>query len=394
MNTFFIVANSIWLTAHLYVGWRLTSGTGLTSSQLMAFWVVFLLVMLLGPAVMMLNRLPEKAAWVPAMQWAGYVYMGAFLVLFPLVVAKDVVQLGTWAVQKAQGVASAKSGELPPDNGRREAIARAFNFGVLGLTGLITGAGLYAARKRPDVLAVNIPLKDLPADLDGFRIALLSDIHVGPTIKKDFIETITGLTNRLDADIVAITGDLVDGYVDELRDHVAPLSGLKSKHGVFYITGNHEYYWDPKGWIAEVERLGHTPLINEHRNLDIGTATLTIAGVTDISAHRMLPEHESDPVKALAGAPKDSFKLILAHQPKSAFDAAKAGAQLQLSGHTHGGQFIPWSWLIHLVQPVDAGLHTLAGMPIYVSRGTGYWGPPNRLGSPSEITLITLKKLS
>jgi predicted MPP superfamily phosphohydrolase len=226
--------------------------------------------------------------------------------------------------------------------------------------------------------------------LVGLRIVQISDIHVGPTIKRARIARMVSEIDALDADIVAITGDLVDGSVASLREHTAPIADLRARHGVFFVTGNHEYYAGAEEWIAELRRLGLTVLLNEHRVLERGGAPFVVAGVTDYSAGRMVPAHASDPHRAAAGAPTGVFKLLLAHQPRSAFAAAEAGFDLQLSGHTHGGQFVPWNLFVPLQQPFTHSLSTMGRLQVYTSRGTGYWGPPVRLGASSEITRLTL----
>ena len=197
--------------------------------------------------------------------------------------------------------------------------------------------------------------------------------------------------NALEADMIAITGDLVDGSVARLAPHTEPLGRLSSRFGTFFVTGNHEYYSGAHAWIAEMRRLGLSVLINEHVVLEHFGESVVVAGVTDFSAHHFDPSHRSDPAAALAGAPKKAaVKVLLAHQPRSAFAAAKAGFHLQLSGHTHGGQFFPWNFVVKLLEPFAAGLHRLDDLWIYVSRGTGYWGPPKRFGAPSEITQLRL----
>ncbi|MGA7393919.1 MAG: metallophosphoesterase [Terrimicrobiaceae bacterium] len=155
-------------------------------------------------------------------------------------------------------------------------------------------------------------------------------------------------------------------------------------------NGNHEYYCGAHAWIAEMRRLGMSVLLNEHVVLEHFGESVVVAGVTDLSAHHFDPAHRSDPVAAIAGAPQQSVKLLLAHQPRSALAAAEAGFHLQLSGHTHGGQFFPWNLFVKLFEPFTAGLHRLDGLWLYVSRGTGYWGPPKRFGAPSEITHLKL----
>jgi predicted MPP superfamily phosphohydrolase len=190
---------------------------------------------------------------------------------------------------------------------------------------------------------------------------------------------------------VAVTGDLVDGSVRELASHVAPLSALASRHGTFFVTGNHEYYSGADAWVVELRRLGLQVLVNEHVLLQHDGESLALAGVSDFSAHHFDAKQRSDPHAAMAGVPAATMlRVLLAHQPRSALAAAQAGFHLQLSGHTHGGQFLPWNLLVRLQQPFTAGLNRLQGLWVYTSRGTGYWGPPKRLGAPSEITHLRL----
>jgi predicted MPP superfamily phosphohydrolase len=236
-----------------------------------------------------------------------------------------------------------------------------------------------------------VPINNLPAALAGFQLVQISDIHIGPTIRGDYLRRIVSAVNRLRPDMVAITGDLVDGSVSELGPHVAPLAELVSRHGSYFVTGNHEYYSGAHSWIAELRRLGVTVLMNDHVVLRHDGALAVVGGVTDYNAAHFDPTHRSNPLAAIAGAPSDAgVKILLAHQPRSAPAAADAGFDLQLSGHTHGGQFMPWNFFVKLQQPFVAGLHRLRQLWVYTSRGTGYWGPPKRFGAPSEITLITL----
>lgn len=191
--------------------------------------------------------------------------------------------------------------------------------------------------------------------------------------------------------MVAVTGDLVDGSVAELAAHVAPLAALRSRHGTFFVTGNHEYYSGAHAWIAELRRLDVQVLLNEHVVLRHDGSDVVVAGITDHSAHQFDIEHRSDPQASLFGAPIGAaLRLLLAHQPRSALAAVGLGFHLQLSGHTHGGQFWPWNLFVRLQQPFTAGLHRLRDLWIYTSRGTGYWGPPKRFGAPSEITHLRM----
>ena len=196
--------------------------------------------------------------------------------------------------------------------------------------------------------------------------------------------------NALGADLIAITGDLVDGSVRQLSSHTAPLAQLSARHGTFFVTGNHEYYSGVHPWIGELRRLGVNVLLNEHVVIEHEGASLVVAGVTDFSAHHFDPTHRSDPHAAIDGAPGEAAKVLLAHQPRTALQAATAGFHLQLSGHTHGGQFMPWNWFVRFQQPFTAGLERLGRLWVYTSRGTGYWGPPKRIGAPAEITCVRL----
>jgi predicted MPP superfamily phosphohydrolase len=262
---------------------------------------------------------------------------------------------------------------------------------VVGLATFVTLVGFAGARRRARIVSVDVPLANLPAALQGFLIAQISDVHVGSQIKQKYVDAIVDAVNGLDPDLIAVTGDLVDGSVHDLSPHIAPLGRLSARHGAFLVTGNHEYYSGEPAWTAEFRRLGLRVLLNEHVVVRHGGAPLVVAGVTDYSAHHFDPEQRSDPAAALSGAPTDAgAKILLAHQPRSAAAAATAGFDLQLSGHTHGGQFWPWNLFVRFQQPFTAGLHRLNHLWIYISRGTGYWGPPNRFGAPSEITLLRL----
>jgi predicted MPP superfamily phosphohydrolase len=315
-----------------------------------------------------------RTLWASLLPWVA---MGAFSWLLVLTLARDVgLALALLALPAAA----------------HESWARISAAAVLGLTPLITAVGFFMARRVAPVVRVDVPLADLPAGLEGFTIAQISDIHVGPTIKRGFVEKIVERVNRLGADMVAITGDLVDGSVGDLAHHTEPLGSLESRHGTYVVTGNHEYYSGAHAWIRELRRLGTRVLLNEHVLLDHDGATLAVAGVTDYSAHHFDPAHRSDPRGAGAGTPCHVTKVLLAHQPRSAASAEAAGYHLQLSGHTHGGQFWPWNLFVRLQQPFTAGLNRLGRMWIYINRGTGYWGPPMRFGIPSEITLLRLVK--
>jgi uncharacterized protein len=330
-----------------------------------------------------MGLLARRVARPPAadtLAWAGLLFMGLFSSLLVFTLLRDVFLL------LAQAVAFAAPSLLSLD------VLRTTSAAAVPLLGLaVTVLGYVNARRTARVRTVEIPVAGLPAPLHGFRIVQISDIHVGPTIGERYVEAIVEAVNRLKPDVVAITGDLVDGTVAELASQVAPLARLAAREGTFFVTGNHEYYSGVDAWLAHLQRLGIQVLQNRHVVIERGGARLVLAGVSDYGAGHFDASHRSDPHAALAGAPAEAaVKVLLAHQPRSAVAAAQAGFDLQLSGHTHGGQFLPWNFFVKLQQPFTAGLHVMDQLRIYVSRGTGYWGPPKRLGAPSEITEVRL----
>lgn len=368
---------AISLLFHGYVAWRLVPALGSTAGQLAL--AALLLVSTLTLPFGLSARHGAARRFGPQLAWTGLVCMGLFSSLFVLTFARDAGLLAVAAIGALRPGSIGFSPLLAPT-------ARA----VVGAALLVTLWGFVNARRTARVVRVDVPVAGLPGALEGFTIAQLSDVHVGPTIKRPYVEAIVDTINRLDVDLVAVTGDLVDGSVGDLAGHVAPLAGLRSKEGSFFVTGNHEYYSGAAAWVAELRRLGLTVLMNEHALVRRGDARLVVAGVTDFSAGHFDRVQASDPVAALAGSPAGAMRLLLAHQPRSAAAAAAAGFDLQLSGHTHGGQFLPWNFLVRLQQPFTAGLHRWGTMWVYTSRGAGYWGPPKRFGAPSEITLLRL----
>lgn len=354
---------------HLYIGWRLLPDLGWNGAG-WAAGVVFLLVStVMIPTGMAARFVIRPISLADRVTWFGALLMGLFSSLLVLTLLRDIALI-----------------VLPQAYRHDSALL------VVALTLLVTVIGYVNARRIPRVARVTVPIAGLPAPLHGFTIAQITDLHVGPTIKRAYVAGVVDRLNALQPDVIAVTGDLVDGEVDVLRPHIAPLAGMSARHGIFAVTGNHEYYSGVGPWVTEFERLGMQVLMNEHAVLEHNGAPLVIAGVTDFTAGKFDAAHASDPTRALAGAPAGvTPTILLAHQPRSAPAAAEAGFDLQLSGHTHGGQFWPWSLFVPLQQPFTAGLHKLGRLWIYTSRGTGYWGPPKRFGAPSEITLLRLE---
>ncbi|MGB0592098.1 MAG: metallophosphoesterase [Myxococcota bacterium] len=266
--------------------------------------------------------------------------------------------------------------------------------GVIGLavTLMCWGWGLANVLRPPALKRVSVPLTKLPEALHGLRIAQLSDIHVGPTVGRRFMDDLVARTNALSPDMIVITGDLVDGSVAMLGDDVAPIFDLSAPLGVYFITGNHELISGVDPWIHYIREGGITVLENEARCLRHNGAHLNLVGVEDWDSERFHRQRHPNLSEALVGVDTEHTTILLAHQPKAAREASLRGVDLQLSGHTHGGQMAPLTVLIYLDQPYRSGLYTIGPTQLYVSEGTGYWGPPIRLGTRSELTLLTLER--
>jgi predicted MPP superfamily phosphohydrolase len=342
----------------------------------------FFLLQLAGPFGdrVLFTRIRRQSAahrMVRVIDWASYLAFGVLSVLVAYELVLDLVTLPwKWLAP-------------PPD-------PRAFDRRVLEILGAAVGAtvivGVWQARRRPGVRRVDIPLRGLPARFEGFRIAQVSDLHVGPTITRARTREVVDCVNALQPDLVALTGDFADGTVRDLASDMAPIADLRAPQGLFFVTGNHEYFWNAGEWMAEFRRLGARVLANEHVLIERGGESILLAGITDLSATHLGYPHAPDPQRALAGAPAGLTRIVLAHQPASYPLTQAAGFDLQLSGHTHAGQYFPFSLLIRYFQRYYKGLNRHEQMWIYVNRGTGYWGPPLRTGVPAEVTLITLRR--
>jgi uncharacterized protein len=260
------------------------------------------------------------------------------------------------------------------------------------LTGAVTLslAALYNASKPALVRTIDIPITGLNPGLNGFRIVQISDIHIGQAVTRKRVVQIVDQCNSLDADIIAVTGDLADGDAKRLRDSAAPLAKLQARHGVWFVTGNHDYYSGVDPWCKLAEELNMKVLINASQLIAFNGQKVQIAGVTDPSGGVFKKGHAPELAQA-RGQQLADFRLLLAHQPDCAETAASLGFDLQLSGHTHGGQYFPFNLMIHLVQRYVAGHYQVGEMALFVHRGTTWWGPPMRLGSRHEIALLQLK---
>ncbi len=388
---FLIVVIAVLSLMYGYIGWRLITPASFSTPINILLWGIIVIALILPFLLVILRFRGVDGNSLDIVAWIAYFLFGFMTLLFAVLLVKDFGYLIFLGIHKLAGLFS--SGHIDNfDPARRRILTNYLNLGVLGVTGVMMGYGLYGALRKPAIVKVDIPIKNLPQAFNGFKIVQITDIHTSYTIKRPFVQEVVDTVNGLKPDLIALTGDLVDGSVPQLRNDVAPLSGLKAPYGYFFITGNHEYYSGVEQWIAETARLGFHVLLNEHRVLEKDGQRIILAGVTDYSAGQHIKSQATDPHKAIAGAPDNLVKVLLAHQPKSIFEASKVGYDYVISGHTHGGQYFPYHFLTALDQPYISGLHNHEGTQIYVSRGTGYWGPQLRIGARSEITVHTLTR--
>lgn len=336
--------------------------------------------------------------------WPVFLWMTlGGLVLF-LLLSVDLIRLGARLVGWLVGVsrrpraAGGASPRLPRavedlDPGRRTFLARAVGGVALTAAAGTTAYGVREALGELRIVDVPIALPRWPSALNGYRIVQLTDVHIGYTVTRGYVAEMVARANAAGGNLIAITGDLVDGDVDTLADAAAPLGDLRAPDGVYFVTGNHEYYAGANAWISYLRSLGIRVLRNERVELGSGDARFDLVGIDDHSAGKFLPDHGPDLRAALAGRDPSRETILLAHQPRQVHAAAKHGIGLQLSGHTHGGQVWPWHYLASLQQGgLLAGRYRRGGTELYVSRGAGYWGPPVRVAAPAEISRIVLSR--
>jgi predicted MPP superfamily phosphohydrolase len=309
--------------------------------------------------------------------WPPLVWMGAFFLSLCLLTFSDAA---LWLLGAGFGP---EAGVDPRSAARLQAGV------VVGATALAVAFGLPGALRIPRVKRVRVPLARWPAALDGFRIVQISDIHIGPILGRGFAAGLTEAVNALEPDLIAVTGDLVDGRVEHLREEVAPFAALRARHGVFFVCGNHDFYSGVSGWAERVAELGMRTLRNERTEIAVAGEVFELAGVDDYRGDWRLGSTHDLP-RALEGRDLERPVVLLAHDPTTFDEASARGVDLQLSGHTHGGQIWPFRWMVRMAVRWVEGMHRQGASTLYVSRGTGFWGPPLRLLAPAEITELTL----
>ncbi|MET7974584.1 metallophosphoesterase [Streptomyces mirabilis] len=388
-----------------------TSGPGLARR---AGTVVFVA----GPVLMFAAVAAERAGapfrLQQALAWPGFLWMALSIYLLLGVVAGEVVRPLLRRVMErraAPSVAvphpapvphpeSVPTGAAAPQEpslaepprpvttpSRRLFVSRAVGGAAAAVALGTVGYGTYGVLRGPRVKRVTVPLAKLPRSAHGYRIAVVSDIHLGPTLGRDFCRRVVDTINATQPDLIAVVGDLVDGSVKDLGPAAAPLARLRARHGSYFVTGNHEYYSGAAQWVREVRELGLHPLENARTEM----AGFDLAGVNDVAGES--EGHGPDFGRALGDRDTARAVVLLAHQPVQIHDAVKHGVDLQLSGHTHGGQLWPGNYIAELANPTVAGLERYGDTQLYVSRGAGAWGPPTRVDAPSDITVVELASL-
>jgi len=386
---FFIVALSMMLVLHGYVGVRFIAPFSLTPGMSLIYWALLIILSIIPIGAMVLRFRGIENDLVDGLLWVGYTSLGIFSLAFVLFLFRDLGWMAATAFGKLGSIFQAESAADPgPMLERRQFVILAMNWAILGVTTLLGIVGLFQARFKPLLQTVQIPTGKYSEKLGRLKMVQISDLHVGPTIKAKYVRQVVEQINALEPDLIFFTGDMVDGSVKRLTGDVEPLRELRSKYGTFFVTGNHEYYSGADHWVEKVKELGMTPLMNEHVVLDIEGEQLVLAGVTDFMAAQINKAHGSNPQKALKDAPQNLPTILLAHQPGTADMVKEMDIDLMVCGHTHGGQYIPFNWAVAKAHKYVAGLYKQGEMMVYVNQGTGYWGPPLRLGIPSEITLL------
>jgi len=395
MVLFLITA--ILVTGFIYgfFGFRMISPLPLEAKWKTGLWAILIFCFAALILTMITRHRFPNHGITSSLSWVAFTCFGFMTIIFPGILFKDICMGGYYLVRKLlsptgknnRDTRASKVGITPS---RRNFLTNAGNAALVGTALILTGYGINRVTRKPDVIKVDVPVKDLPDPFRGFTILQISDLHISMTLGKEYVQKVVDQAVREQADMIVFTGDLADGREKDMSKDASPLSVLNAPFGKYFVTGNHDYYSGALAWLNRIERLGFVPLINEHRIIEKENAQIVLAGITDYRAGRIIPGHASDPEKALKDAPLSMPRIMLAHQPKSIFKTDPLGVDLMICGHTHGGQYVPWNFLVSLDQPYVHGLHRHNATQIYVSRGTGYWGPPLRVCAPPEITILRL----
>lgn len=364
--------------SHYYIATRLIFESGVPDP-----WRGMLLTLLVVAAASLVASPVSERTLPPALSrwivWPASVWMG---VGFWLVLATAITDLGMFLLG-ALGVAEGVS-DWDSISGLR-AVA------VVSIVVLASVVAIRSGLRPPRDVRIEIELAGWPSVLNGFRIVQITDIHIGPILDRRFARAIVDRVNALQPDLIAVTGDLVDGGVEQLAEEVAPFKDLKSRHGVYFVTGNHDHYSGVADWVAKATELGMRVLRNERVEICDSGAGFDLIGVDDHRGNMIADDGREDLHKAVAGRDTTRPAILLAHDPSTFRRASKMGIDLQISGHTHGGQIWPFGYFVRVAIPYVAGYYRVKESQLYVSRGTGFWGPPMRLFAPAEISEFVIR---
>jgi uncharacterized protein len=380
---FFAIAAAVLTAVHMYLWLRLVRDTALAPPWRQAATICLAALAVSMPLVMGLDRI-VPFSFARCLSLVPFVWMGVMVLLVFWFVAADALRLVAWIGSKATGFAFVADHRL--------FVARAVAVAGTGIVAVLSGIALSIAARAPTVTALELEIQGLPRQMDGFTIVQISDLHVGESRGGAWVRDVVDRVNRLKPDLVAITGDLVDASPAQLRAEVAPIRELSAPYGVYFVTGNHEHYSGLAEWLPAFRALGLRVLRNERVSIGTGDASFDLVGVDDDGAHGGGGEAGPDLPKATEGRDPHRAAVLLAHQPKIAREAAAYGIDVVLAGHTHGGQIWPFSAFVRLQQPYLRGLYAVSARTrLYVTDGTGFWGPPMRLGTRNEIVRLVLR---
>jgi len=369
MKVFLLVFLSLIISLGYFIGIELIQplSQNISPSFLWGIHSFLFFIMAISPILYRVNKLSVLLKYYKTLQRIAYLLMGFyFLVLIFVLIKIFLVPLGVSDYY--------------------------LTIFIVVISLLLTMIGLYKAKKNPTVLEVKIPIPGLSEEFYQLKMIQLSDVHVGQNIGKEYLKKIVTVVEEIKPDLIFLTGDLIDGFVDDLRDDLSEFKKLNAKFGIFYVPGNHEYYWNFEEWMKFFSHeLKFKVLLNDSCDVLLGKYKLKIAGVHDLHAHRINRNYKILPDQALKGDDV-LIKILLAHQPNSIFKLKEERADLILSGHTHAGQFFPANIFIYIFQKFVKGVYRFKNSWVYVNQGTGFWGPPNRLGTTSEITLLRFSK--
>ena len=387
MLLFYVVFGIVFFAVYIYMGIRFISQSGIDSKRIV--WLYYSLLYFAVPITETLNRgfhINPMILGFRVNYWISYICFGYFTIALFFLFFFDVLKLLCSCI-----------GSKFPNSGLLDAVVRGLAFAdrhfritIMAVAFVCVLMGLFNATRSIEINRVDIPIVKGAPDLQGFSIVQISDLHISNTIGYYYVSDIVNMVNSLNPDLIVITGDLIDGNNVDYTESIKLLGELKSRFGVYFVTGDHEYYSETQKVCNDIKKLGITVLMNENRVIAVGKNKLLVAGVTDISAGYYYKNQQCDPEKALKVNQECNLKILLAHQPRTIYEAESYKFDLQLSGHTHGGQFYPPGLIVKLVQPFLKGLYTYKGKLLFVSTGAGYWGPPLRIGTRSEIVKLTL----